>query len=369
MNRPTVSIVIPTYNGKHLLEECLPTLYEQDYPEGLIEIVIFDNASGDGTQKFLQEKYPQAKVMSSDRNLFFAPAVNRAAEEARGEILVLINNDMRAHKDFVAALVDGIEEGANCAASTIMDWQGDNYQFCGGGINVLGQGFEDGGPVETMRPEKKRLLFACGGAMAISRETFIQVGGFDEDYQLLYEDVDLGWRLNLMGYKVLLAPDAKVWHRAHSSVSKMAVLDRVRILERNALFTIIKNYHDWLYHHAISNALMLAEARAAIYTQQANEVPMKEKVLRAFQQRGRLKHKGEAIHAALGEVAGQFPTLLKKRDRIQEARKKNDLKILTLFQFPDRVWAYENEDYRVLESHGYDKLLAMLCFSFLNQEM
>jgi len=355
---PTVSIIIPTFNGKAHLEECLSSLSQLDYPQGRVKIIVFDNASTDGTKEFLQDQSPNVTLLESASNLFFAPAINRAAERAETEYLALLNNDMRVEPNWLAALMVSLTtQETDCAASTILDWEGRNYQFVGGGINFLGQGFEAGGPVGEVEPSAERLLFACGGAMAIRKDLFLQLGGFDEDYELLYEDVDLGWRLNLLGYHVRLCPQARVFHKAHASVSLMDVLDRVRILERNALFTIAKNYGADLYGRLLPLALLLAERRASIFSKQAHESSNPEKIGRLIKRKGRLKHKGEAIHAALGEVAEKFCTLLEKRKALQSLRVRSDEDIIPLFKELTRPWAYEEDDHVLLEEGGYPSLM------------
>ncbi|HNT33602.1 MAG TPA: glycosyltransferase family 2 protein [bacterium] len=361
-NLPSVSILIPTFNGRHLLEECLPTLAHLDYPRDLLQTVVFDNGSSDGTSDFLRSKYPDVVILRSEENLFFAPAINRAVQEAQTEVVAFLNNDMKVQSDWLEKLVNPLCTGqADCVASTILDWEGRNYQFVGGGINFLGQGFEHGGSLETTTPEAKPLLFACGGAMAVRRSLFLEAGAFDEDYRLLYEDVDFGWRLNLMGYRVVLSPLARVFHRAHASVSRMDVMNRVRILERNALFTLIKNYQPSVLENVLPVALLLAERRAMVFTDVANKVPLHEKITRLVTRRGRFKHKGEAIHAALDDVACHYPVLLRKRTSIQDRRRVSDDRIFPLFCDSMRVWAYENDDYRILEQKGYPELLSQLC--------
>lgn len=355
---PRVSILIPTFNGRHLLAECLPSLSASDYPKQLFDIIVFDNGSSDGTAEFLRQEYPEVKVLRSETNLFFAPAINRAAEHSQSEVVVFLNNDMRVEPTWLPRLLEPLQLGqADCVASAILDWDGVHYQFVGGGINFLGQGFEHGGRVDQMTPEAVPLLFACGGAMAVRRNLFLDTGGFDEDYELLYEDVDFGWRLNLLGYRVVLAPEARVFHRAHASVSRMDVMQRVRILERNALFTIIKNYGDALLMDVLSAALMLAERRAALYAQQANRASLPDKIACLWLRRGRFKHKGEAIHAALDEISCSLPHLMRKRQSVQERRCVSDERVLPLFGDLLRVWAYEEADYALLQEQGYPKLL------------
>jgi len=321
-----------------------------DYPQDLLEIVVFDNGSTDGTVEWLEKQ--DIRVIANDTNIFFAPAVNRAVEVASGEVVALLNNDMRVDPGWLRSMTEDLSRGVDCVASKILNWDGTFCQFAGGGINMLAQGFEHGCPIDQITPERKEILFACGGAMLISKNLFLDAGGFDEDYELLYEDVDLGWRLNLMGYKVCLCPQATVYHRSHASVSKMRVLERVRILERNALFTLIKNYEEASLEKILPLALSLAEERAALFSLK-EERGFFSTLLHHLTSRNELRHKGESIAAALAEVFSNFENLLKKRSNIQAKRSINDVAIFELFGDPFRVWAYEEDDYLLLADAGY----------------
>src|SRR6266536_2134740 len=128
--------------------------------------------------------------------------------------------DPQLLRGLVSALA--VSPGAVCAAAKILNWEGTAYDFAGAGLHFAGYGYQEGfgelvseGRFSDVRP----LLFACGGAMMIDRETFLDVGGFDEDYFIYYEDSDLGWRLWILGHSVVFAPEALVHHRHHGAMS------------------------------------------------------------------------------------------------------------------------------------------------------
>src|SRR5207237_6141361 len=135
--------------------------------------------------------------------------------------------------------------GAACLASRIKTWDGSALDFIGGGVNYQGHGFQvDYGERSCERDVERKVLFACGGAMLIRRDVFREVGGFDADYFAYFEDVDLGWRLNLLGREVWYTPRATAFHRHHGTASQV-VAHKLRVLyERNALFTIYKCFED-----------------------------------------------------------------------------------------------------------------------------
>ena len=106
------------------------------------------------------------------------------------------------------------------------------------------------------------LLFGCGGSLAIRREAFLQVGGFDDDYFVYFEDLDLGWRMTLAGLPTVLAPRAITYHRLHGTASGWGATLRLRVYERNALFTLYKNYGDEALARVLPAAITLTLARA-----------------------------------------------------------------------------------------------------------
>jgi GT2 family glycosyltransferase len=105
-------------------------------------------------------------------------------------------------------------------------------------------------------------LFACGGAMLIRRDLFLEVGGFDPDYFAYFEDVDLGWRLWLLGHRVVYAPRAVVYHRHHGSWQTVNDAKKWLLAERNTLYTIVKNYEDDHLARILPAALLLILQRA-----------------------------------------------------------------------------------------------------------
>jgi len=221
---PSVSLIVLNWNGKHHLDSCLGSLSELDYPASKLEVILCDNGSVDGSVEFVKAKFAGVKVIALDRNYGFAEGNDRAAEEASGEWVGFLNNDMWVKPAWLKDMLAALEErpDAACIASKIVNWDGSALDFVGGGVNFMGQAFQlDYGKAESPHDKFRRLLFACGGAMLVRRELFLEVGGFDPDFFAFFEDVDLGWRLNVLGYDTWYTPRAIAYHRHHGTAKRI----------------------------------------------------------------------------------------------------------------------------------------------------
>lgn len=217
---PTVSIVIPTWNGRHHLERCLPALDRQRYRS--FEILIVDNGSEDDTVTWLQTHRSDCRLIALPRNRGFAHAVNRGIAAARGRYIVLLNNDTEAEAEWLGALVAEVERhpSAGMVASRLRLWD-DRSRLHAAGDYFSRRGtagnrgvWERDGP----RWSQAEWIFGpCAAAALYRRELFAQVGPFDERFGSYLEDVDLAWRAQLAGYRCRYAPEAIVYHRVSAT--------------------------------------------------------------------------------------------------------------------------------------------------------
>jgi GT2 family glycosyltransferase len=267
---PSVSVVVLNYNGRQHLEPCFESLLALDYPSDRLELVCVDNGSTDGSVELMRERFPQVRLVETGTNLGFAGGNNAGARAAQGGIVAFLNNDTRVPSNWLRPLVRPLAEEPDlaCTGSKIVSWDGRLLEFCGGAVNFLGYGFQEG--FGSLYPkdcrQQREVLFVCGGAMAIRRDLFLEVGGFDEDFFAFYEDSDLGWRLWILGYRVLSVPGSVVYHRHHGTVSSVADWKRRFLYERNALFSIVKNYEEENLARVLPVALMLLLKRARYMT-------------------------------------------------------------------------------------------------------
>lgn len=270
---PVVSVIVVNYRGADDTITCLRALRDQlDYPADRLQLICVDNASGDGSADRIRQ-VPGVDVIESPTNLGFAGGCNLGAQHATGTVLAFLNNDARPHRDWVTAAVDVLrtEPTVAAVASKVLDWDGANIDFVDAGLTWFGMGYKRhaGQPVSDFpagtHDQAKDVLFATGSAMFVRAEVYRKLGGFDERFFMFYEDVDLGWRLNLRGWRVRYEPRSLTYHRHHASMSKVDGQDNARelfLLERNALAALYKNVSDTTLAKALPAALALAVRRA-----------------------------------------------------------------------------------------------------------
>jgi GT2 family glycosyltransferase len=238
---PRVSVIIPTWNGAELLRVALRSLEAQRWQD--FEVIVIDNASADDTLAIMSREFPDARQIALPENRGFAAAVNAGIEAARGEIIVLLNNDTEADPGWLAALVAGLERhpDAGSCASKMLDFS-DRSRIDAAGDQMalqatsIGRGERDG-------PEfsRERYVFsACAGAAAYRREVFEVIGGFDERFFAYLEDVDVGFRAQIAGYRCVYVPDAVIYHRGGATSDRISDI-RAFWLIRNSLFLFFQN--------------------------------------------------------------------------------------------------------------------------------
>ncbi len=245
-----VSVIILTYNAKNLLEQFLPSVNRLDYSN--YEVVILDNGSTDGSFDFVKRNYPHFLVFRSEANLGFSRGCNVAVQYASGDYLLFLANDMEVDSNLLKEMVKTIESNPAigvCACKTLKLGSDDKrtklIDNVGGEIDL----FCFAVPIaanEVDRSQlifKTRVFFAYGCPSLVRHEIFEKIGGFDPEYFALYEDIDLCWRVKLIGYEIAVNPSAISYHKG--SVTVKSVFDRrgIRFLaEKNILRTLIKNY-------------------------------------------------------------------------------------------------------------------------------
>ncbi len=271
MRYPTVSVIVLNYNGLQYMETCFGSLSQLDYPADRVDLVLADNASTDGSVEYVREHFPRARIIQFDQNYGFCGGNNRAAAQSQNEFVALLNSDMRVEPHWLTGLVEalGDEAGAVCSASKILTWDGQAIDFGGLLVSFLGHGRADGyhDPDVTAYDDVHYILGPCGGAMLINRQVFLDIGGFDEDFFAYFDDIDLGWRLWILGYKVVFAPQSVCYHVHYGSSSKLPQTKVIYLYERNALYTIIKNYEQQYLDRVLPLALLLQLKRAYLHGQ------------------------------------------------------------------------------------------------------
>lgn len=215
---PLVSVIIPNYNGVHLLPGCLEALSAQSYPAERTELILVDDGSSDDSASYVRTHYPRVRVVPLERNRGFVGACNAGASAAAGELLVLLNNDTEPEPGWLAALVEAAiahpQAGAIASKMLLFDRRdiihntGDLMGADGIPRN-RGVWQRDAGQFDS----DEVVFGGCGGGVAYRREAWDAAGGLDERLVMYLEDVDLAWRLRLLGWGAVFAPKARLYHR------------------------------------------------------------------------------------------------------------------------------------------------------------
>ncbi len=266
---PKVSIIILTALGATHLRECLASLREQTYPGSRFEVLVVDNASAHDPTAEIAAAFPRARVIRNATNLGFSAGNNIGARAATGDYVVFLNDDTRVEPDWLRELVGTARRrGAAAVASCLVDWEGRTIDFIAGAVNFEGKGFQIdyGQPAHTRNRDERPLLFACGGAMLIDRAIFSDAGELDEGAFAYYEDVELGWRLRVLGHDVWSSPHALVHHKHHGTSGRWAEPPRVRLYERNSLRMLYSVLERDSLARTLPAALLLAVDRALLHT-------------------------------------------------------------------------------------------------------
>ena len=311
-----LSVVIPNWNGSRYLPVCLDALARQSYPT--VEVVVVDNASTDGSPERVLRDYPSVRLVRLPVNRGFTGACNAGLWAAQGEFVALLNNDTEVDAGWAAAVVDAFGRApdiGSVASKMLLFDQRDRIHTAGDFFTVDGRAGNRGvWQADDGRYAREEFVFsACGGSSVYRRAMLDQIGLLDDDFFFSLEDVDLGWRAQLAGWRCLYTPSAIVYHhlKATGGGVTASYYDG-----RNLLFVLVKNVPaaQWRRYGA---QIVMAQAQLAL------------EAVRAW--------RGAAARARLrGMAAGLIglPRQLRKRRSIQQSRVVSNAYVESLLQPP-----------------------------------
>lgn len=241
---PRVDLVILNWNGKKYLEDCLPSVLAQTYPN--FGIILVDNGSTDGSIEFVREQFPQVHLICNTENKGFAGGNNQGMRLSRADYVATLNNDTRLEPNWLAELVEVMErrpELGMAASKMLFAHQPDLINSAGICLDRAGIAWDwRGGELDNPDEQQPQEIFgACAGAALYRKQMLDQIGLFDEDFIIYMEDVDLAWRAQLAGWRCLFVPAARVYHATSATVGQGSATKN-RLLSRNKIWMIIKNY-------------------------------------------------------------------------------------------------------------------------------
>ncbi len=344
---PPVTIVLVNWNGVEHLPPCLDSIAALDYPPHLLRTLLVENASTDGSRELLTSRYGWVEVLPQTSNLGFAPAVNLAAHAASTDYIALLNNDMRVEPGWLRSLVERLDpgQGVECVAGTILNWEGTHLDYAGGAVNFHGFGDQPGNGVPLENADiidGSTQPFACGGALLVRRELFVELGGFDPKFFAYFEDVDFGLRLQLGGFRTVLAANARSFHRHHGTSARFRWHERMVLLERNALRLLIKNISDEHLPRLLAAALLLQAERAA-FDARSNRTEFD--VGLGFDEMTTVHRLGLSRMHAVNDIVADLPELLALRATIQSRRQRTDDEVFRTFTLPLEPMGNSSDDY------------------------
>ncbi|HEY0739596.1 MAG TPA: glycosyltransferase family 2 protein [Herpetosiphonaceae bacterium] len=236
-----ISVIVVTWNGLHVLKECVAALARQTLAH---ELIVVDNGSQDGTRAWLAEHAPESRVIALPQNLGFAGGNNAGLRAATGDCLVLLNNDTIAPPDFLEQIVAPLADDRQIGAvAGVLTFAHQPQTIASAGIVVSRDGLHRDlwafQPVDSLPAAPIEIFGASGGAVCYRRAALDAVGLFDESYFNYLEDADLAWRLRLGGWRCVLAPAARVRH-IYSATSGQGSPFKQRLLARNRLRVILR---------------------------------------------------------------------------------------------------------------------------------
>ncbi len=237
-----VSVVIVTWNGRRHVDTCLRALAAQEHAE--LEVVLVDNGSTDDTVEHVTRVYPWVRLVALDENRGFTGGNNAGVRASSGRYVAFLNNDTCADRRWVAALRRELADHPACGLVTSrMVYMHDPavVDSAGDGLTRWGGAFKRGhGRPASEFLQGGEVFAACGGACMLSRALFDELGGFDEDFFLSHEDVDLSYRARLRGFGCRYVPDAIVHHVGSATLGPHSA-NAVYHGQRNLEWVFVKN--------------------------------------------------------------------------------------------------------------------------------
>lgn len=349
-----VSVILVNYRGADDTIACLGYFDQVQWPVEKLELIVVDNDSGDGSAARIRAAVPAAVVIEAGSNTGFAGGCNLGVAHATGEYVALLNNDARPGPRWIAAAIETLADDRTigAVASKVLDWDGNLIDYVDGSMTWFGMGYKR----EAERPDSpeydvaKDVLFGTGAAMFMPASLYREVGGFDERFFMFYEDVDLGWRLNLLGYRVRYVPESLAYHRHHVTMKKFGNYRESYLLERNALMSMYKNLDDVSLAKALPAAMALAVRRSIARTgTDATALDLQRSP--GGDDIGTLKIDKMALTGlyAIDYFVEQLPSLAESRRDLQSRRRRSDRELFPLFRHAIEP-AYGFEGY--LSAHG-----------------
>ncbi|MEW6101538.1 MAG: glycosyltransferase family 2 protein, partial [Candidatus Omnitrophota bacterium] len=240
-----ISVVIPNWNGREYLEKCLPSLYASlSEVNSNYEVIVVDNASTDASTDYIRDNFQSVRLISFKSNLGFSRAMNTGIKEAKGDIIIGLNNDIVVAGGCIHYLASHFDsaDGIFSVAAKMYLLDRITLNFSRASAQFKFGFFRR---VFTDSASSCNALYACGGAFAVDKNKFLELGGFDEELTPFWEDMDICYRAWKRGYRTIYEPKAVVYHKFHGSFLKKYSEAAIHKLSgENYFLFCLKNFHQ-----------------------------------------------------------------------------------------------------------------------------
>ena len=225
-----LAIVILNWNGAEMLRRYLPTVLQYSRDEAVVYVA--DNDSGDDSVELLKREFPTCRLILLDKNWGFAEGYNRALAQVEAEYFLLLNSDIEVTHHWLTPMIelmDAHPEIAACQPKLLSIYDRDMFEYagaCGGFIDRYGYPFCRGRVFETIEEDNGQydytsdVLWATGAALMIRSKDYWDAGGLDGRFFAHSEEIDLCWRLRIMGRRVVCLPESYVYHVGGGTLPK-----------------------------------------------------------------------------------------------------------------------------------------------------
>lgn len=260
-----VSIIILSYNTKEYLSSCLQSIYKY-VSHTPYEVIVIDNDSSDRSAEMIEKDFKKVRLTKSKENLGFAKGANLGAKQAKGEYLLFLNSDTTFINDAIQLLYRSIQiHKGGIVGGRMLNLDGTTQRSFGNFYDLLhvAQMLFGGDSAELLHVPKtqSRVDWVSGGFMLIRKDVFDKLKGFDENFFMYIEDMELCFRARKFGYKTYYCPEAIIKHIGHGS--------------SNRQFAIVHIYKGLLYHYkkhysplqyGVLKILLITKAVVAFFT-------------------------------------------------------------------------------------------------------
>ena len=255
-----VAIVILNWNGQKMLAKYLSGVVE--YSRQDAEVWVADNSSTDGSMHLLETQYPQVKTIVLEQNFGFAEGYNQALKQIEAEYYVLLNSDVEVTHHWLTPLIEFMDshpQVAACQPKLLAEYDKDSFEYagaCGGFLDKYGYPFCRGRIFETVERDngqydyQQEVLWATGACMMIRAKDYWDAGALDGRFFAHNEEIDLCWRLRLMGRKIYCIPESEVYHVGGGTLPKSNPM-KTFLNFRNNLTMRYKNLEDSDLQHVM----------------------------------------------------------------------------------------------------------------------